>query len=39
MIGQTLRTLLVLGGLLAALAAAGLAQPPHLPGLLTEFSR
>lgn len=39
MIGQATRALLLVAALLGVLAAAGLAQPPRLPMLLTELAR
>ena len=39
MIGQAFRTLLVFAALLGALAASGLAQPPHLPTHILDLSR
>ncbi|WP_264185389.1 hypothetical protein [Roseicella aerolata] len=39
MISLALRTLFVLAVLLAVLAVTGLAQPPHLPTLITDLSR
>jgi hypothetical protein len=39
MISLVFRTLLVFAALLGMLAVTGLAQPPRLPTLITDFSR